>query len=342
MGLAFGLTIAVALTTLLGALVTFFKRLEGLANPVTLATTLGFSAGLLVFISFVEVYGESVEAFGRGFQIIVGVNGSTDCGQLGLEFMNKTEQGQNCLLCDPTCEGYAWTAASAAFLLGVLIVFVMDYIVDKISPDTDEELEVLNVNRVCGADLESIPPNEESHANTESLPVDVDATEDAKFAILMKSQLNRIGMLTALGLGISNIPEGVATYIGVLGGTRVGASLAIGIALQNIAEGIAIAGPVYFATGSRLKAFMWTFVAGIAEPVGAVMAWLLVGDGLDPYAEGVMFGIVAGLMVTLIFKEHLPMALRYRPEGNTVIYSVLCGMGIMNFSQALFAYAGQE
>ena len=110
--------------------------------------------------------------------------------------------------------------------------------------------------------------------------------------------------------------------------------------MHNIPEGIAVAAPVYFATGNRLKAFMWTFVSALAEPLGAVLAWLVVGDGLNPNIEGVMFGIVAGIMVTISFKELLPNALRYHPKGNTVIYSILCGMGIMALSLILFAYAG--
>merc|ERR1712241_408888 len=61
-------------------------------------------------------------------------------------------------------------------------------------------------------------------------------------------ELNRTGILTAIAIGIHNIPEGVATYISALSDLRVGASLAIGIALHNIPEGIAVATPVFFAT----------------------------------------------------------------------------------------------
>ena len=116
--------------------------------------------------------------------------------------------------------------------------------------------------------------------------------------------------------------------------------MAIGIALHNIPEGIAVAAPVYFATGSRFKAFMWTFVSALAEPVGAIIAWLIVGEGLNPHVEGVMFGIVCGMMVTISFKELIPNAIKYYSKGNSVIFSILCGMGIMALSLILFAYAG--
>merc|ERR1712061_612470 len=111
------------------------------------------------------------------------------------------------------------------------------------------------------------------------------------------------------------------------------------IALHNIPEGIAVAAPVYFATRSRFKAFMWTFISALAGPVGAIIAWLIVGEGLNPHVEGVMFGIVCGMMVTISFKELVPNALNYYSKGKTVIFSILCGMGIMALSLILFAYA---
>lgn len=157
---------------------------------------------------------------------------------------------------------------------------------------------------------------------------------------MTKQQLNRTGILTALAIGLHNIPEGVATYIGAIGDARVGAALAVGVALHNIPEGIAVAAPVYFATGSRLKAFMWTFVSGLAEPVGAILAWLIVGEGLNPLIEGVMFGIVCGMMVTISFKELIPNALKYYSKGHAVLFSILSGMAIMSLSLILFAYAG--
>ena len=87
---------------------------------------------------------------------------------------------------------------------------------------------------------------------------------------------------------------------------------------------------------------MWTLVSALAEPLGAVFAWLIIGDGLDPFIEGIMFGIVCGMMVTISFKELVPKAIKYYSEGNTVIFSMLFGMAIMAFSMILFAYAGAE
>jgi len=65
-----------------------------------------------------------------------------------------------------------------------------------------------------------------------------------------------------------------------------------------------------------------------------------VGQGLNPYVEGAMFGVVTGMMVTISFKELIPNAIKYHSEGNTVIFSILSGMAIMVLSLILFAYAG--
>ena len=163
---------------------------------------------------------------------------------------------------------------------------------------------------------------------------------EGSFSNIPKSQLNRTGVLTAIAIGLHNIPEGVATYVGAISDVRVGAALAIGVALHNIPEGIAVATPVFFATESRWKAFLWTFVSALAEPFGAIIAWLIIGEGLDPHIEGVMFGIVCGMMTTISFKKLIPNAIKYYPEGNIGVLSLLCGMGIMVVSLILFAYAG--
>ncbi|RHY96691.1 hypothetical protein DYB35_013583, partial [Aphanomyces astaci] len=116
--------------------------------------------------------------------------------------------------------------------------------------------------------------------------------------------------------------------------------LAVAIAIHNIPEGIAVATPVYFATDSRCKAFLWTFISGLAEPLGGVLAWLVLGEGLNPVVEGVMFGIVTGMMVTISIKELIPTAIKYWSQGSIVTVAIFGGMLIMATSLILFAYAG--
>ena len=149
-----------------------------------------------------------------------------------------------------------------------------------------------------------------------------------------------MGVLTALAVGIHNLPEGIATYIAAKNGSRLGAAMAIGIALHNIPEGVAIATPVYFATESKCKAFGWTLLAGLAEPIGSIICWLVVGEGLSHAIEGVIYGVVAGMMIAVSFKDLIPTSLKYNTDVNVFISSMLSGMAIMIISLILFAYAG--
>ena len=340
-GLAFGLTIGAGLSTCIGGLIVFFKPLVHLTKPISLAISLSLSAGVMVFISLVEIFGESIESFKKGFEIVKIFNSTSDCIEQGWDFLNKTTLGSYCSHCNPQCEGHSWLAASATYLLGALIIFALDFIVAKISPIAHASIQPSDVTTIhtttpnSRADTLSTSEN----ANTQDCEKNISSKEEI-FSDSDKNQLNRAGMLTALAIGLHNIPEGVATYIGAIGDTRLGAALTIGIALHNIPEGIAVAASVYFATSNRLKAFLWTFVSALAEPLGAIIAWLIVGDGLNPHVEGLMFGVVAGIMVTISFKEMLPNALKFYSKGHVVILSVLCGMGIMVLSLILFAYAG--
>ena len=348
--LAFALSIGSGLSTCIGGLVVFVKLLVHLACAKTLAISLSLSAGVMIFISLTEIFGKSVESYKKGFETII-VTNTTSCKDLGFHLLNVTDDEiYHCSCCDAICDGHAWLATTATFILGVSFVFAMDFIIGKISPPAQEELEVCHLNRLqndasaCDCNDIEIRGSIKSVKNgsiksvkniEEGLPGD-----DEIFSRSTKQQLNRTGVLTAIAISLHNIPDGIATYIGTIGDARIGAALAIGVALHNIPEGIAVAAPVYFATGSRFKAFIWTFVSAIAEPVGAIIAWMIVGEGLNPYVEGVMFGIVCGMMVTISFKELIPNAIKYHSDGNSVIYSILCGMGIMALSLILFAYAG--
>ncbi|RHY27448.1 hypothetical protein DYB32_006769, partial [Aphanomyces invadans] len=233
--------------------------------------------------------------------------------------------------CDETCEGNSWLAGTACFVAGFSIIYAMDWLVHKISPDLHDDLEVEDLQALEGA----VDGGFQATATPKSRDKDA-----LKISATARHQLNRTGILTAIAIAIHNLPEGVATYIASLKDIRVGAVLAVGIALHNIPEGIAVATPVYFASESRCKAFLWTFVSALAEPLGGVLAWLAVGDGLNPAVEGVMFGLVAGMMVTISIKELIPTSVKYWPQGNAVTVAIMGGMLVMATSLVLFAYAG--
>ena len=153
--------------------------------------------------------------------------------------------------------------------------------------------------------------------------------------------LQKMGLLTCLAIGIHNFPEGIATFVATLSSPALGAALALAIALHNIPEGICVAMPVYFATGSKLKALFWSFLSGISEPIGALLGWLIFKEVFGSVVYGVLFGLVAGMMVYISLLELLPTAFRY--SQNSKMYylvptSLIIGMAIMAASLLLFIY----
>lgn len=150
------------------------------------------------------------------------------------------------------------------------------------------------------------------------------------------SKLKRMGMLVAFSMAVHNLPEGMAVFLGALEDSKLGASIAIAIAVHNIPEGFCISLPVYYATGSRWKAFFWTLIPSLAEPLGGVIAYLAFEDAGD-LAFGIAFGIVAGIMVYISVMELLPAAFKFDPDNKLVTIACMLGMVIMAFSFILLS-----
>jgi ZIP family zinc transporter len=139
----------------------------------------------------------------------------------------------------------------------------------------------------------------------------------------------KAGMLAALGIGVHNLPEGMAVFTGMLhGAEKLGWAVAVAIALHNIPEGLAMAAPIYASTGSRGKALGWSFLAGVAEPVGAVLAALILYPILSPTVMAATLAIVAGIMVFIALDELLPAASE-EGAGHLGIVGVMVGMAVM-------------
>ena len=115
----------------------------------------------------------------------------------------------------------------------------------------------------------------------------------------------------------------------------LGVSIALAVAIHNIPEGVAVSLPIYHATGSRKKAFWYSALSGMAEPVGALVGFLLLRSILHDAAFGVMFALIAGIMVYISLDELLPTAHEYG-EGHKVIWGVVGGMFVMAVSLLIF------
>jgi zinc transporter, ZIP family len=149
------------------------------------------------------------------------------------------------------------------------------------------------------------------------------------------ARLRRTGLFAALAITAHNIPEGMATFFATLDHPGLGVSLALAIAVHNIPEGVSIAVPVYYATGSRRAALGSTFISGLAEPVGAIIGYVILAPFLSPLVYGVLFGVIAGAMVYLALDELLPTARRYA-KGHETVYGIVAGMAVLAVSLVLF------
>jgi ZIP family zinc transporter len=140
-----------------------------------------------------------------------------------------------------------------------------------------------------------------------------------------------VGVLTAFGIAIHNFPEGLAVFMSSLTDINLGIALAVAIAIHNIPEGIAVAMPIFYATKSRATAFWYSLLAGIAEPVGAVIGFLVLLPFLSPTVLSLMLAFVAGIMVFISFDELLPLSFE-KGGVHLSIFGFILGMAIMALS----------
>ncbi len=199
-----------------------------------------------------------------------------------------------------------WIVA-ASFFAGIFFIFL----IDRLIPSTENPHEVRDSDEV-----------EELHEHAGS------------GAHAHSSKLMRMGLFTAIAIAIHNFPEGLATFLAALENPRVGAAIAVAISLHNIPEGISVAVPIYYASGSRKSAFFFSLLSGFAEPVGAVLGYLILRPLLSNALTGAMFAGVAGIMVYISLDELLPTSRAYG-KGHDSLYGLLSGMMVMSLSLLL-------
>ncbi len=151
----------------------------------------------------------------------------------------------------------------------------------------------------------------------------------------VQKKLLRTGFMTALAIGVHNFPEGLATFVAALQEPTVAIPIVVAIAIHNIPEGIAVSVPIYFATGNRKKAFIYSFLSGLSEPLGALIGYLILMPFINDAIYGILFAGIAGIMVFISLDELLPSACEYG-EHHLSIYGLVTGMMIMAVSLILF------
>ncbi|MBR7104535.1 MAG: zinc transporter ZupT [Lentisphaeria bacterium] len=151
----------------------------------------------------------------------------------------------------------------------------------------------------------------------------------------LPADLGRMSFITALAMVLHKFPEGIAVFASGIQSAELGIPVALAMALHNIPEGIAVSVPVYYATGSRKKAFLIASLTGLADPAGAILGWLLLMPLIKsiPATLPVIHGAVAGIMVFVTFDGLLPMAQKFgRPH--LTLYGIISGMFLMALALA--------
>lgn len=260
---AFGLTLLAGLSTGIGSILAFFSKSF---NPKFLAGSLGFSAGVMIYVSLIEIFVKARDS-------------------LSDIYGDKP--------------GYWFTVI--AFFGGIALIGL----IDKLVPSYENPHEWQNI-------------------------------DSEKQSAIHGQKLMRMGLFSALAIGIHNFPEGLATFISALEDPTLGISIAVAIAIHNIPEGIAVSVPIYYATKSRRRSFSYSFISGLAEPVGALLGYFLLASFFNDAIFGIVFAGVAGIMVYISLDELLPTAEEYG-EHHIAIYGLIGGMVIMALSLLLFA-----
>jgi len=260
---ALGLTLFAGLSTGIGSLLGLISRKF---NPKFLAGSLGFSAGVMVYVSLVEIFSKARVSLSQTFTVK---------------------------------QSYGLTVV--AFFAGIAVLAL----IDRLIPSYENPHEMKNVH-----DLEQ--DNEPQ-----------------------KKKLMRMGLFSALAIGIHNFPEGLATFMAALADPKLGISIAIAIAIHNIPEGLAVSAPIFYATQSRRKAFFLSFSSGLAEPIGALVGYFLLRSFFNEMTAGLVFAGVAGIMVYISLDELLPTAEEYG-EHHIAIGGLVAGMLVMAISLWLF------
>ncbi|MGI6151504.1 MAG: zinc transporter ZupT [Christensenellales bacterium] len=241
------------MATLLGALIIFFVKVK---SEKLLTAALGFSAGMMIAVSLIELFPSAQEAFAETMSSLSGT-----------------------------------LLAVACLIGGVLIARLLDSLVPHDDPKTSKDTR--------------------GHKD-----------------------LLRVGMVSAIAIMIHNFPEGIATFMAGYSDPSLGITLAFAIAMHNIPEGISVALPIYYATNSKGCAFFYTFLSGVAEPIGAVIAWLVLAPFISAKMLGALFSIVSGIMLYIAFEELLPSSRQYGYD-RLALWSLFAGVCIMPISMVL-------
>jgi len=290
--IAFLLSLLAGLSTSIGSLFTFFIKKP---KPAVLSFIMGFSAGVMILVSFIELLPASIESIGL-------------------------------------------LLSQLFFFLGMIIMFIIDI---KISHYYEFENKNGKLNSKLNPKINNILNGESNLSEDHNHHRKGQGQHSHQIGHQHRHQhkqyasLRKTTLLIAVGIFIHNFPEGMATFVGTLKEVELGVMLTIAIALHNIPEGIAVAIPIYaINNNSRKKAFLWSFITGLSEPLGAILVWLFLFPFINDFLINVMLAVVAGFMIYISLDELLPVS-RSLGKEHISILGIISGMFVISISMVL-------
>lgn len=381
---AFGLTLLAGVSTGIGSLFAFFTKRN---NQKFLAVTLGFSAGVMIYVSMIEIFqkaqtsisGEvgsyagswiTVGAFFLGIVFIAMLDKflpkEKDVYQLSgnrqkKQYLKKLQHSNiinknskykinNILLKQKKNHKlYKLYNINKVKIINekILNIKLNRKILNKkisnitIADKTITDKIKKNKTKLIKQDNKKILKSKynlkANHLLIKKNNINFDNQYNTLTFTQSKKQQNllRMGIFTALAISIHNFPEGLATFMSALQDPQIAIAVAIAIAIHNIPEGIAVAMPIYYATGNRKKAFLFSFLSGLTEPIGALIGYLIFLPIMSDLVFGIVFASVAGIMVFISLDELLPASREYG-KPYLSMYGLIGGMLIMALSLLLF------
>lgn len=293
--IAFGLTLFAGMATAIGSVIAFTARRT---NYRFLSVSTGFAAGVMLYVSFVEI-------FHKGLGALQEVYG----------------------------EPWGHWINAASFFGGMFLIGIIDTLI----PSAENPHEIHSEKETAPLRDPSAPLPDFGAVGR----VGRGSPEGVHDHARGERKLLRMGLFTAFAIAVHNFPEGLATFLAALQNPSLGLAIAVAIALHNIPEGISVSVPIFYATGNRKKAFAYSVLSGLAEPVGAGFGYLglrliLGGEAaaLPSPVTGVLFAGVAGIMVYISLDELLPTSRAYG-RGHDSLLGLVGGMAVMALSLLL-------
>jgi ZIP family zinc transporter len=229
------------ISTLIGGLLIFLIKKPKFRY---LCIAFGFSAGVMIFISFAELLNQGIKTTGLLYAIL-------------------------------------------SFFGGILIIYLIDILIPHIYEEDEHKRK--------------------------------------------KGKLNKVAILLLLGITIHNFPEGIAVFFSSVSNVKLGILIALAIAMHNIPEGIAVSMPILYASKSKKKALLYSFLSGIAEPIGAILSFLILYKFLNEFVLGLILSATAGIMVFISFDELLPYVYKHKNQHLSML-GMFLGMFIISIS----------